>query len=97
MNQHQINLQDTVLLDMVQKNKSISDVAVADLKSDYRLGRNFYKSVVEDTANILLAAAAYNFKRTMKALRDIIQKICEILRMNNISQKWAFKGTTNYL
>lgn len=74
MNQHQINLQDTVLLDMVQKNKSISDVAVADLKSDYRLGRNFYKGVVEDTANILLAAAAYNFKRAMKALKDIIQK-----------------------
>lgn len=41
---------------------------IGHLKSDYRLGRNFYKGVVGDTVNVLLAAVAYNFKRAMKAL-----------------------------
>ena len=63
---------------------------ISHLKSDYRLGRNFYKGVVGDTVNMLLAAAAYNFKRAMKALWYMLQKICEILYLNNISQKWAF-------
>ena len=38
------------------------------LKSDYRLGRNFYKGVVGDTVNVLLAAAAHDFRRAMKTL-----------------------------
>lgn len=63
---------------------------IGHLKSDYRLGRNFYKGVVGDSVNVLLAAAAYNFKRDMKALGDMIQIICEILWMNNISQKGDF-------
>ena len=63
---------------------------IGHLKSDYRLGRNFYKGAVGDTVNVLLAAAAYNFKRAMKALWCMLQKICEIMRQNNISQKLAF-------
>ena len=66
------------------------ELTIGHLKSDYRLGRNFYKGVVGDTVNVLLAAAAYSFKRAMKALWYIFQKICEILWGNNISQKWAF-------
>ena len=50
----------------------------------------YHKGVVGDTVNVLLAAAAYNFKRAMKALWYMLQKICEILFLNNISQKWAF-------
>ena len=63
---------------------------IGHLKSDCRLDRNFYKGVVGDTVNVLLAAAAYNFRRAMKALWYMIQKICKILWLNNISQKWAF-------
>ena len=63
---------------------------IGHLKSDCRLDRNFYKGVVGDTVNVLLAAAAYNFKRAMKALWCMLYKICEILWENNISQKWAF-------
>ena len=63
---------------------------IGHLKSDYRLGRNFYKGVVGDAVNVLLSAAAYNFRRAMKALLGMLQKICEILYLNNISQKWAF-------
>ena len=63
---------------------------IGHLKSDYRLGRNFYKGLLGNTVNVLLAAAAYNFKRAMKALWCMLHKICEILYQNNISQKWAF-------
>ena len=63
---------------------------IGHLKSDYRLGRNLYKGVLGDTVNVLLAAAAYNFKRAMKAFWCMLQKICEILCQNNISQKWTF-------
>lgn len=38
---------------------------IGHLKANYRLGRNFYKGINGDTTNILLAAAAYNFKRVM--------------------------------
>ena len=63
---------------------------IGHLKSDHRLIRNFYKGVVGDAVNVLLAAAAYNFKRAMKALWCMLHKICGILWGNNISQKWAF-------
>ena len=63
---------------------------IGHLKSDYRLGRNFYKGVTGDVMNILPAAAAYNFKRAMKALWDFIKKISEILSIDNISLEWAF-------
>ena len=49
-----------------------------------------------DTVNVLLAAVVYNFKRAMKAIWCMLQKICEILCQNNISQKCFFKGTTSY-
>lgn len=41
---------------------------IGHLKSDYRVKRNFYKGLVGDAINIMLAAAAYNFKRAMNAL-----------------------------
>ena len=48
---------------------------IGHLKSDYRLGRNFYKGVTGDTVNVLLAAAVYNFKRAMKALCCMFQNL----------------------
>ena len=59
-------------------------------KSDYRLARNLYKEVARDTVNVLLVAADYSFKRAMKALWCMLQKIYRILCLDNISQKWAF-------
>lgn len=63
---------------------------IGHLKSDYRLGRNFYKGMKGDVMNILLAAAAYNFKKAMKALGDFIKKIREILSNDSFSLEWAF-------
>ncbi len=63
---------------------------IGHLKSDYRLGRNFYKGVAKDAVNILLAAAAYNFKRAMKALLSLLIKLSEILGYGNISLLQTF-------
>ena len=41
---------------------------IGHLKSDYRLGRNFYKGVFGDAINVMLSAIAYNFKRAMRVL-----------------------------
>lgn len=38
---------------------------IGHLKSDHRLNRNFYKGINGDQINIMLAAAAMNFKRMM--------------------------------
>ena len=63
---------------------------IAHLKSDFRLGRNFYKGVFGDAVNLLLAAAAYNFKRAMRALLTLIEKICGTLLPDNIPQMRTF-------
>ena len=41
---------------------------IGHLKSDFRMKRNFYKGIVEDAVNVMLAAAAYNFKRAINVL-----------------------------
>ena len=38
---------------------------IGHLKSDHRMNRNFLKGIAGDTINVLLAAAAFNFKRVM--------------------------------
>ncbi|WP_329902946.1 IS5 family transposase [Porphyromonas pogonae] len=63
---------------------------IGHLKSDYRLGRNFYKGLFGDAINVMLAAAAYNFKRAMKLLLYLINKISETLPMERIALKCAF-------
>ena len=42
--------------------------------SDHRLGRNFYKGLFGDSVNVILAAAAFNLKRTMRLLLCLIRK-----------------------
>ena len=38
---------------------------VGHLKTDHRLSRNYYKEIFGDNINVMLAAAAMNFKRMM--------------------------------
>ena len=38
---------------------------ISHLKSDYRMSRNFYKGIFGDNINVMLAAAAFNFKKMM--------------------------------
>ena len=37
------------------------------------MGRNFYKGVFGDNINVMLAAAAYNFKRAMRLLLRLVE------------------------
>ena len=63
---------------------------IGHLKSDYRLGRNFYKGLFGDAINVMLAAAAYNFKRAMKVLLCLLQKISDAIFYRTASLKYAF-------
>lgn len=63
---------------------------IGHLKTDYRLGRNFYKGLFGDAINVMLAAAAYNFKRAMRLLLRLLEKISETLMERNVSLNYAF-------
>jgi len=64
--------------------------SIGHLKSEPRLGRNFYKGVEGNAVNILLAAAAYNFKRAMRALLNLPKIISERTWMDDFSLIKAF-------
>ncbi|SJZ76823.1 transposase, partial [Porphyromonas circumdentaria] len=66
------------------------EATIGHLKSDHRLGCNFYKGLIGDAINILLAAAAYNFKRAMKALLHLLKIISEKPWMDDFSLINAF-------
>jgi IS5 family transposase len=40
--------------------------ALQHLKTDNRLSRNFLRGIVGDQINVMLAAAAFNFKKWMR-------------------------------
>jgi IS5 family transposase len=43
---------------------------IGHLKSDHRLSRNYYKGIKGDNINVMLAAAAMNFKRMMNIWKE---------------------------
>ncbi len=43
---------------------------IGHLKSDHRLSRNFYKGIFGDNINVMMAAAAMNFKRMMNKWKE---------------------------
>ena len=50
------------------RRRSAIEPVISHLKSDFRLARNYLKGVAGDAINLLLAAAAFNFKKWMSAL-----------------------------
>ncbi len=60
---------------------------IGHLKSDHRLGRNFYKGLQGDAINIMLAAAAFNFKRAMRLLLWLIQKLLFCMEIERIKME----------
>lgn len=50
-------------LSKAHKKRAAIEPIIGHVKTDHRLNRNFYKGVVGDNINIMLAAAAFNFKR----------------------------------
>lgn len=63
---------------------------IGHLKEDHRLSRNFYKGVKGDAINVLLAAAAYNFKRAMRVLLYLIKRISIELASTSSRLKYSF-------
>ena len=47
------------------KRRAAIEPIIGHLKTDHRLSRNFYKGIKGDEINVLLSAAAFNFKRMM--------------------------------
>ncbi|MHB8603601.1 MAG: IS5 family transposase, partial [Nitrosotalea sp.] len=47
------------------KRRAAIEPKIGHLKQDHRLSRNFYKGIKGDNINVMLAAAAMNFKRMM--------------------------------
>ena len=45
-----------------------TELVIGYCKADHRLGRSFYKGFFGDSINVILAAAAFNFKRAMRLL-----------------------------
>lgn len=70
---------------------------IGHLKSDYRMNRNFLKGVVGDEINVLLAAAAMNFKRVMNLWKRglinflfyVLESINKVIFINP-GLKWTF-------
>jgi IS5 family transposase len=54
---------------------------IGHLKSDFRLLRNYLKGSVGDSINLMLAAAAYNFKKLMRQLLDYLILFFQAIRM----------------
>ena len=64
------------------------EAIIGHLKSDFRLMRNFLKGSVGDSINLMLAAAAFNFKKWMRQLEGLFKLIfiAMILRSNYQNQ-----------
>ena len=63
---------------------------IGHLKTDHRLGRNFYKGLFGDAINVMLAAVAYNFKRAMRVLWWLLKKISETPMREKVSLNYTF-------
>ncbi len=61
------------------KKRTRIEAVIGCLKLDHRLNRNFYKGTFGDTINIMLAAAAFNFKRMMNIWKKYFFQFFETL------------------
>jgi IS5 family transposase len=49
---------------------------IGHLKSDYRMARNYLKGINGDAINVMLSAAAFNFKRVMNIFKKKMSILC---------------------
>lgn len=93
-NKRQSQYQQQKLKQAHRKRAAIEPV-IGHLKSDHRLNRNFYKGIFGDNINIMMAAAAFNFKRMMnkwkKSFFMLLKNIINILSLQNLINKPKIK------
>lgn len=53
------------------RRRAAIEPVIGHLKADHRLSRNFYKGIFGDNINVMLSAAAFNFKRMMNIWKQI--------------------------
>jgi IS5 family transposase len=72
---------------------------IGHIKQNHRLNRNFYKGIVGDNINIMLAAAAFNFKRIMNKWKSSFGLFfCVFFSPNLIfRKKLVFKAGLNII
>ena len=63
---------------------------IGHLKQDYRLCRNYLKGITGDNINVILAAAAMNFKRVMNLWRTEAVKWWLLIYNYLVSAYWCF-------
>jgi IS5 family transposase len=63
---------------------------IGHLKKDYRLGTNFLKGIIGDEINVLLAAAAMNFKRVINLWKKEANKSWKLIYNLIVSVYWIF-------
>lgn len=66
-------------LSEAHKKRAGIEPIIGHIKADHRLKRNFYKGIVGDNVNIMLAAAGFNFKRMMNKWKTSIWQFFEII------------------
>lgn len=73
------------------KRRAAIEPRISHLKSDHRLSRNLYKGIAGDNINVMLSAAAMNFKRIMniwkKMFFDFFFWLLQIIQNFLIPQK----------
>ena len=93
-NKRQSQYQQQKLKQAHRKRAAIEPV-IGHLKSDHRLNRNFYKGIFGDNINIMMVAAAFNFKRMMnkwkKSFFLLLKNIGNILSLQNLINKSKIK------
>lgn len=57
-------------LSEAHKKRAAIEPIIGHIKADHRLNRNFYKGMLGDNINIMLAASAFNFKRMINKWRS---------------------------
>lgn len=83
------------------KRRAAIEPKISHLKEDHRLNRNYYKGIKGDTINVMLAAAAMNFKRMMNIykkmffaffnyLQILLMKPMTLERRHGLITKMAF-------
>ena len=54
------------------RRRSAIEPVIGHLKADHRMARNYLKDEFGDSINLLMAAAAFNFKKWLNALADLL-------------------------
>jgi len=64
---------------MDHRRRSSIEAKISHVKNDFRMGRNYYKGVIGDEINVILAASASNFKRWIILYKKYIKYFLSFL------------------